>query len=62
MNGETGILVPPRDSATIATAVIRLLQDEVARTRMGEAARARALALFGWEKFLDDLEAIYARL
>ena len=62
VNGETGILVPPRDSEAIAAAILRLLNDDSARLRMGEAAKVRALELFGWEKFLDDLEAIYARL
>ncbi|HEY0418713.1 MAG TPA: glycosyltransferase family 4 protein [Acetobacteraceae bacterium] len=44
--GETGLLVPPMQPAPLAEALQRLAADPVLRRRMGEAGRARALALY----------------
>lgn len=46
VNGETGILVPPRDSTALATALSILLDDEEQRVKMGCAARQRCEMLF----------------
>lgn len=45
-DGATGILVDREDVSEVATALIRLLSDEVERTRMGDAARRRLLERF----------------
>ncbi len=45
-NGETGILVPPRDSAALANAFSTLLANEKVRAQMGTAAKHRAKLLF----------------
>ncbi|MBI4938464.1 MAG: glycosyltransferase [Nitrosomonadales bacterium] len=42
VNGETGILVPPRDSSALAAALAILLKQEARRTEMGLAAKERA--------------------
>jgi glycosyltransferase involved in cell wall biosynthesis len=39
LDGETGLLVPPRDPAALRGALVRLLEDEPLRRRLGEAAR-----------------------
>jgi glycosyltransferase involved in cell wall biosynthesis len=44
----TGLLVPPDDSDALADALVRLLQDDSARRRMGEAARAHARRSGDW--------------
>jgi len=44
--GETGLLVPPGTVEPLAAALNRLAGDAGLRGRMGEAARARALALY----------------
>ena len=49
VDGETGILVPPRDAAALRTALLQLLDDETLRRRMGEAGRRRVTELCGWE-------------
>ena len=44
--GETGLLVPPAAVAPLAAALNQLTDDPALRRRMGEAARARALARY----------------
>src|SRR5262249_38640976 len=39
--GERGVLIPPRNAAAAATAVVRVLEDQVLSTRLAQAARAR---------------------
>ena len=41
-DGETGLVVPPRDPEALARAIRTLLEDEALRLRMGERARAHA--------------------
>jgi len=58
VDGETGILVPPRDHDAMADAIVRLLNDAELRRGMGEAGRARARALFSTERMvLNTLNA-----
>ena len=61
VDGETGLLVPPRDPAALAEAVEALLRDPERRARMGEAARAR-LADFTIERAAERFAALYERL
>lgn len=50
--GVTGLLVPPMQVPPLAEALSRLAGDPVLRQAMGEAGRARALALFDEAKVL----------
>jgi glycosyltransferase involved in cell wall biosynthesis len=43
-DGETGILVRPRDVNALATAVLRVLRDPALAHRLGEGARAHVAA------------------
>ena len=58
-NGVTGILVPPRDSKALGEAIIKLLQDEDKRIKMGEAARKRVENLFQWDKIAEETIKVY---
>jgi glycogen(starch) synthase len=50
VDGETGVLVPPRDVDALRAALQGLLSDLELRRRLGEAARERARDAFSWER------------
>jgi glycosyltransferase involved in cell wall biosynthesis len=58
----TGLLVPPGDPSAFGDAVARLLADDAARRRMGDAARESAARRFSVERFTKDVEDMYERL
>jgi D-inositol-3-phosphate glycosyltransferase len=59
VDGETGLLVPPRDPAALRGALERLLADQAVRRRLGEAARKRARERFSWQTVTDATIAAY---
>jgi glycosyltransferase involved in cell wall biosynthesis len=61
LDGETGLLVPPRDVAATATALDRLLADATLRRRMGEAGRRRIDSYFSMEKFTERVVPVYEK-
>jgi len=62
VDGESGLLVPPRDPAAMAAAVRRLLTDAPLSARLARAGRERVEKGFSSEVRLDRIEALYARL
>jgi glycogen(starch) synthase len=56
---ESGLLVDSEDSAALGRAIISLLSHPEVAGRMGQSARARALALFRWERHVDAYDALY---
>ena len=62
VHGETGVLVPPRDSRALGEALAALMRDPAQRARMGRAAHAYAQSHFGIDAMLDAMEAIFARV
>jgi glycosyltransferase involved in cell wall biosynthesis len=60
VDGETGIVVPPRDPAALRSALDRLLADPDLRRRLGMAGRDRARTQFSWERVTDATLAAYA--
>ncbi len=54
-DGETGLLVPPRDPVALAVAIGDLLGDARLRARFGEAGRRHVSARFDREAMLDRL-------
>ena len=56
--GQDGILVEPRDVASLASALGQLLEDPELRQRMGEAARRRSRA-FSWDRTAEIYLDLY---
>jgi glycosyltransferase involved in cell wall biosynthesis len=59
VDGETGLLVPPRDHEALAGAIGRLLADPKLRGRMGEAGRRRAEERFSLDAMTGRFLQIY---
>jgi L-malate glycosyltransferase len=62
VHGQTGLLVPPRDPKSLAGAIVRLLNDQAQRQRMGEAGHARVSEHFGVGQLLRGTLAAYERI
>jgi glycosyltransferase involved in cell wall biosynthesis len=60
-DGQTGLLVPPRDAAALREAVERLLTDPELRGRLGRSARARARERFSWDAVIERTLEVYRR-
>ena len=58
-DGETGLLVPPRDPDALADGVLRMLNDPGLRYRMGQAGRRRVLDHFSADAMVEGTENIY---
>jgi glycosyltransferase involved in cell wall biosynthesis len=58
-DGETGLLVPPRDAPALRTSVERLLADAELRERLGRAAHDFARERFGWDGVIERTLAVY---
>ena len=61
-DGETGLLHAPGDVAAFESALERLMADPDLRSRMGAAARERALRDFSMERLSGELMAFYGRI
>lgn len=62
VDGETGLLVAPRDATALAQGIDRLVADPVLRRRMGEAGRARVEAVFDIRHHVRAMEAIFEEM
>jgi glycosyltransferase involved in cell wall biosynthesis len=62
VDGETGLLVTPRDPHALADAVVALLDDPARRTAMGEAGRARVDAVFDIRHHVHHMERLFDEL
>src|SRR5262249_52255257 len=61
-DGVNGLLVPPRDAASLAGAIVRALRDAALRKRMGDAGLARVRERFTVDRMVAETAAIYARV
>jgi starch synthase len=62
LHGETGILVPPKDPAGLAQAVISLLKDPHLCSEMGQRGRQRACRRFRIEETAAKTAQLYEQL
>jgi glycosyltransferase involved in cell wall biosynthesis len=60
VDGETGLVVPPRDPAALRAALEQLLADPKLRQRLGAAGRQRARERFSWDAVTSAVVDAYA--
>jgi glycogen synthase len=58
VDGKTGLLIAPEDSAELSKAIVYLLEHPEAAVRMGEAGRQRVMNLFRWETCAIEYERL----
>jgi L-malate glycosyltransferase len=61
-HGVTGLLVPLRDSAALAAAVSRVLEDKDLAASFAQAGMRRVAELFSMERSVRETEHLYQRL
>ncbi len=62
MTPEIGQLVPPDDPSALTEAVVRLIEDEPRRRRLGAAARVIAEERYSWDAIGGRLAALYEEI
>jgi glycosyltransferase involved in cell wall biosynthesis len=60
-DGETGLVVPPRDPAALRAAMQSLLADPALRSTLGAAGRRRARSTFAVERMIRSTLELYGR-
>ena len=61
-DGETGLVVNPDDPESVATALQRLLGDQLLSRRMGQAGRKAIETYYNWERVIRDLRDIESQV
>lgn len=61
-DGVNGLLIPPRDSAALASAIQRLVTDPALRRRLGTAARETITSRFNWATRAGQIIDLYESL
>lgn len=61
-DGETGLVVPPRDARALADAIMALAADPVRRRAMGEAAVRRVSDVFDYRKSAASFATLFREL
>uniref|UniRef100_A0A7V4LBW7 Glycosyltransferase n=1 Tax=Desulfobacca acetoxidans TaxID=60893 RepID=A0A7V4LBW7_9BACT len=61
-DGDTGLLVPPRDPDALAGALVRLCRDAALRENLGRRGREVAAARHSLEGMADQVEGLYAEI
>jgi glycosyltransferase involved in cell wall biosynthesis len=62
VEGETGLLVPPRDPAAFSSALRRMIEDPALRHRCGQAGRLRVDSHFTQRVMADTTDRLYREL
>ena len=62
LEGETGLLVPPRNPDALAQAILRMLENPTRAKAMARAGRKRVEAHFSMTQKVQRTEALYRRL
>lgn len=62
INEKTGLLVSPRDSGALCSAIIKLLKDKELARKMGAAGRERVTSFFSPEFTISSVQEIYNKI
>jgi len=62
VHGETGIIIPPDDSDSLAEAIMDLYRNPEKRLQMAQKARERAVNVFSLERMIKEHENFYLSL
>ncbi len=62
VEGETGLICPPRDTACLAEKITLLVKDKALRERLGKNGRLNALKHYDWEQNADLMMNHYSRI
>ncbi|HUG37058.1 MAG TPA: glycosyltransferase, partial [Candidatus Limnocylindrales bacterium] len=62
VEGETGLLVPPRNPEALAQAILRMLENPARAKAMARSGRKRVEAGFSLAVKIERTEALYRRL
>jgi glycosyltransferase involved in cell wall biosynthesis len=62
VDGDTALLVPPRDPARMADAILAVLRDPARSQQMGQAGRRRVEELFDRNRSVKQIERLYEEL
>ncbi len=61
-DGETGLLVPPREPSRLAAAIETLLTDRLLAEKLGQKAHALIRKRYSSKQMLDETESFYHRM
>ena len=59
VNGETGFIVPPKDSSVLAEYIGKILENNNLVESMRVMSRERAIQYFSLDKMMREVEGIY---
>jgi len=59
---KTGLLVPPRDSAAIAAAVVKVLEDTLLALKLGRNLKEHVLSGFTEKQMVEKIDELYREL
>lgn len=61
-DGETGVLVEPRNPAAMASAIVALVDDPARASAMGRAGRERVTAEYDIDRTVEQLQVLYGEV
>jgi glycosyltransferase involved in cell wall biosynthesis len=61
-DGKTGYVVPPRDSARLASALVDILSDKAKKKRFGENAYEKMRTELSWDSIADKTIEVYGEI
>jgi glycosyltransferase involved in cell wall biosynthesis len=59
LEGENGLLVPPKNVEALMTAITRLYENSKLREELGQRGRERVVQHFTWDHFRERLQGAY---